>query len=656
MALGVDLGTTNSSVAWSDAAGDVVSLKVRQGPKEPFDSVERSLVRLFSDGTTPIVGHTAATSTSAIGDSRLVESFKRRFDKARLRQMHLKHEYTATQQYDAVNQCVRYAPSARWVPLEYDDYTLDEIVEAGGLVLRRLLTATEIDPDPLPLTPGRSVLDRVLGRQPDAAASDGAGHAQVETAEQLYIGVPVTFGPTGRRRLLRALVASGCFGDAPDAYRTVLERCRFVYEPLALAATAQLFESQNLLVVDYGGGTLDVALLRVDLDGSDRHVKQLAVGGVPRAGDVLDEVFRDHLLEEMPGLRAAYERQIATGDEDRRNANGAFGNAKVELSTHDAASMLLFGGVDVLREDLERAIGPEIDNAVVEIQTTLVRGGLRPVEVGAVVLTGGSSLVPLFKNRVRERFEHLDDLAFDAGSADEIESARRTLTGVSRGLARFGFLESLETSAPSTFGIVVPGTHNSPVTVLERGVSDTHPLEQSPQVYVEVAPGRHSFALYSDLLQTTYCGGLADVDMPPGAQFVEIRASAARSRFVPAFSVSVAGVELCRFDLESMSAVQLRSWAESDSDWLPADVKCPSKPFLVRPLQLGDFVEWRRNGHLRRGKIVKIRDLGSDLSVEQMVGVDPAAYSIEAALESDRVVRFGHIARPNWEVGDVRLA
>ena len=44
MAFGVDLGTTNSSIAWADDAGEVHSLRVRRGLKDPFDAVERSIV------------------------------------------------------------------------------------------------------------------------------------------------------------------------------------------------------------------------------------------------------------------------------------------------------------------------------------------------------------------------------------------------------------------------------------------------------------------------------------------------------------------------------------------------------------------------------------------------------------------------------------
>src|SRR4051794_2252889 len=115
MPFGVDLGTTNSSVAWANSAGDVYSLKVRHGPKEPFDAVERSLV-LDPLGSTPIVGHLAEGALRQNGDGPLVSSFKRRFDKARLRQRRYEVITTPTSEYDPVNQCIKFATSQRRVP------------------------------------------------------------------------------------------------------------------------------------------------------------------------------------------------------------------------------------------------------------------------------------------------------------------------------------------------------------------------------------------------------------------------------------------------------------------------------------------------------------------------------------------------------------
>ena len=77
----------------------------------------------------------------------LVSSFKRRFDKPRLRQQRYQVEYGTDGEYDPVNQCIRFTQSVQRVPVYYDDYSLEEVVSAAGLVVARLLESTEVDVD-----------------------------------------------------------------------------------------------------------------------------------------------------------------------------------------------------------------------------------------------------------------------------------------------------------------------------------------------------------------------------------------------------------------------------------------------------------------------------------------------------------------------------
>ena len=639
MAFGVDLGTTNSSVAWTDPGGDVYSLRVRRGPKEPFDAVERSLV--FDPlGPDIWVGDGAETAADRHPGRHVVASFKRRFDKQRLREMRYQVIRTPTSEYDAVNECIRFSETREMVPLEYDSYTLAEVVGAGAEMFGRLLSTAEID-------------DPIAGGPTSVKAAVQA------TDELLYVGVPVSFGPTARRRLLAALVRSGAFGTDADAYQQVIARCRVVYEPLALAATlAPVDEPQHLLVFDYGGGTLDVALLDVKPGvGVSNIVTELALGGVPRAGDALDEAFREGLLADRPRLAEAYRQQVASGDlEDRRRANGAFSFAKVRLSTMEAAVVPLFNE-DVTRDDLEAAIGDELDGAVNSVSDVLRKAGMNSADVSGVLLTGGSSLIPAVQDRLRQMFPHLDELTFTAGTPGDIDSEREALTGVSRGLARFGFLERFEATAPSNFWVSVPGGSVA-TTCLDRGAPDIRELSESPSAAVKIGTRRPvSFGLYSDLVKEAFCGALVDIELDSNVSEVDVRVSASRDRFVPAFGVYARGTgkELAAFDLERMSPQALRDFVEGDSDWLPNHQPHARSAVLIRPLVVGDFVEWRSPGGFRCGKVIRIRDIETNEPVQKMTGFDPSAYVVEVAREEKGVVSLGSLTPATWSNGDVRL-
>lgn len=660
MAFGVDLGTTNSSIAWADPTGDVFSLKVRRDPKEPFDAVERSLV-LDPLGQSPVVGHLAEGAVAPGSAALLVSSFKRRFDMPRLRQHGYEVVAGTTGDYDPVNECIVFTETLRRVPVYYDAYSLAEVVASAGLVLGRLLGSTEVDLDGAAsraaTTP--SVVSRLLRRREGAADEPAQADRTVEAQpdERLFIGVPVSFGPTAKRRLLRALVASGEFGEGSEAYRRVLDRCRVVYEPLALASTLQLFDPdpQNVLIVDYGGGTLDLALLRVDAAGG---MRELALGGLATAGDRLDELFREYLLETRPGLRRMYEEQFELGGQDRYAAVTAFTRAKVELSTRSNTIIRLFDDLDVTRGELDRAISPELDRAMTAVRHTLDRAGMNAKAVGTLLLTGGSSLVPAVQERLREAFPHLDDdLSFDAGIPGDLESERRALTGVSRGLALHGFRQELETSAPGAFSVFVPSHGAQRVVALHRGAPDVFELESSPPVRLRADPGSvASVLLHSDLIRDAYAGAVVDVVVPPEGELV-VRVSAHRRRFAPAMLVSAPdGRELGRFDLEALSADELARWVDGDVEWMPLLCKHPRDFFLTRPLEVGDFVEWRKDGGIRRGKLTAIRDISTNETVDRIGGFDPAPYSLRIAVELNGVVTLSHSAPEHWRMGELRLA
>ena len=265
-------------------------------------------------------------------------------------------------------------------------------------------------------------------------------------------------------------------------------------------------------------------------------------------------------------------------------------------------------------------------------------------------------MIPAVQDRLRDQFAHIDEGSFIAGRPGNVDDAREALTGVSRGLARFGFLDQFELRAACDYSVVVPGTRGK-VRCLPRGAEDVAPLSASPRVRVPVVGRVGTFALYSDLVREAFCGALADVALPLGADAVEVRVSAARDRFVPAFAVYEAGsnAAIAEFDLDSMTSEELATFVEGDAEWLPVSAE-PCQFVLTKPLALGDFVRWQPGGRARFGKVIGIRDISSGARLEQMEGFDPKPYVITVAQEADGVVHLGTTTQGAWTIGEVRLA
>jgi hypothetical chaperone protein len=248
----------------------------------------------------------------------------------------------------------------------------------------------------------------------------------------------------------------------------------FLPEPtaaaLSYASTAR--GEQHVLVFDFGGGTLDVTIMRIDGHGA-RDV--LATDGVPVGGDLMDRrvvmgkllphfgagatlgarklplpaVLLEHLSEwqsivdlTQPRYLQIIDEAIRTGDKPeelkalRTLVRENYGlplyeeveRAKVRLSDSRATTL----GMDVPgirfsdtleRWDFERLIGPDVREVAACVDRALVAAGLRHADIDVVLRTGGSSRIPRYVRMLAEKF------------GDEKLQEMDVFTGVASGLA-----------------------------------------------------------------------------------------------------------------------------------------------------------------------------------------------------------------------------
>ncbi|MDG3016092.1 Hsp70 family protein [Speluncibacter jeojiensis] len=187
-------------------------------------------------------------------------------------------------------------------------------------------------------------------------------------------------------------------------------RIMTVSEPRAAAAwyarSASIPTGARIAVFDFGGGTLDVAVLTASADGTFSVLAARGDNGL--GGKNLDAFIRrwiDEQLEDRnPDMLAAL-RTSAT-PESIRALDESIRRAKELLSEAPSASITVTapGGLrevfQLTRDELDDIIGPEIDKGVALTLEALQQAGVPAGGLQALYLTGGSSRIPLVHQRL----------------------------------------------------------------------------------------------------------------------------------------------------------------------------------------------------------------------------------------------------------------
>jgi type VII secretion-associated protein (TIGR03931 family) len=287
--------------------------------------------------------------------------------------------------------------------------------------------------------PVLDVVRAVLGRSV-AEARRLAGNAPVDV---LVLTHPADWGAI-RTRVLRQ-AGAGLAGEVT-----------LVPEPVAAAvfhaASHALPDRGALAVLDLGGGTVDVSVVRRE-PGAEQSVggfTVLATHGDPNFGGAdIDQM----LLEHVGGLvseanrddwRALTEGREMSDRRRRRVFRQDIRGAKETLSRHTYTDVPMpppFPDSHVTREDLEKIVAGPLRRAVALTVETVAQGGLRPEDLAGVFLVGGSSRIPLVARLVYQR------LGIIPTTLDQPETvvARGALRAVSRDPLRTGGLSDQRT-------------------------------------------------------------------------------------------------------------------------------------------------------------------------------------------------------------------
>ena len=394
-AVGIDFGTTNSSVAVVGEDGQVTSLS---WPSASGDvGVFRTALAVWSEGRAPRAVVRTAGGPQALehalagsGHGRFIQSIKTYLGS---------RGFTETRLYG-------------------QRFTIEDLVATflGHLV-----------PDREALLAGTS---GVVAGRPVVFAGDNPDEALAITR-------------------LGASFAQAGFGTVELAYEPL---------GAAYWYARHLTRDETVLVADFGGGTSDFSVIRFHRTGDRRDAEALAHGGIGLAGDTFDYRLIEHYvgpqlgrnshyrsfdkllpipayihaafsqwhqlswlkapqtMAELKKLRAAsddpeaMEKLIDFIDLDLGfELYQAISGVKIRLSDVEATTLAFDSAgirldADVTRAEFERLIAPDLARIAAAADDTLARAGLGYGDIDAVFTTGGTSQVPAVRRLFVERF------------------------------------------------------------------------------------------------------------------------------------------------------------------------------------------------------------------------------------------------------------
>jgi molecular chaperone DnaK len=223
-----------------------------------------------------------------------------------------------------------------------------------------------------------------------------------EPVDRAVITVPAYFNDAQRQATKDAGKIAG------------LEVPRLVNEPTAAALAYGLHEKQRgkVAVYDLGGGTFDISVLKL-ISTTDGDIFQVLStnGDTHLGGDDIDNLLLQHLQQEAMDFHMF---DIAKYPEFVQELRKAFIAAKHELSEKDYAviSLPLPQGVmhgihrtALFRESFETSILPIVERTMAPVKQALDDAQLKPADIEEVVLVGGTTRTPLIRRTVQEFFD-----------------------------------------------------------------------------------------------------------------------------------------------------------------------------------------------------------------------------------------------------------
>lgn len=181
-----------------------------------------------------------------------------------------------------------------------------------------------------------------------------------------------------------------------------LDVLRIVNEPtaasLAYGIGMKQGEEKTIAVYDLGGGTFDISILKI----TNGIFEVLSTNGdTYLGGDDMDRVLSQHWQQALGITIDELNSHKSIAQELRLTAEAA----KKHLSFNDSFEGTVAGEkVSISKTEFEELITPLINRTIDSCNNALKDAGLAVQDIEAVVMVGGSTRVPLVKQRIGELF------------------------------------------------------------------------------------------------------------------------------------------------------------------------------------------------------------------------------------------------------------
>jgi molecular chaperone DnaK len=344
--VGIDLGTTNSLVAFMQGETPVVI------PGEDGSNLLPSVVALDANGQ-PVIGN-AARKALIETPERAVYSIKRLMGRGA----------------EDIQEELKLFP-----------FRLADDLQPGEVLRIRLGDKTFTPPE----------ISALILRQLKRNAERYFG----EPIAKAVITVPAYFNDTQRQATKDAGRIAG------------LDVLRLVNEPTAASLAYGLDKKQNgiVAVYDLGGGTFDVSILKLH----DGIFEVIATNGDTHlGGDDIDNLLITIALDDIRGELGLDLRRTAEAVQAIRKAV-IEAKIVLSSQPAVKLDIELPGGKryrrEITREQFEQLIQPIVDRTVGPCTQAMKDANLKPEQIDEVVLVGGSTRIPRVRALVKELFQ-----------------------------------------------------------------------------------------------------------------------------------------------------------------------------------------------------------------------------------------------------------